>query len=128
MPDNIIREDRQAKGGKVAVVERPSRNINNMANSILTSIESSPQTIVMVTAGDLCELIERLIESKTKKEQPIEQQGDEFLSTREVKSLFGISTSTVWRWKQAGLISPVKIAGLLRYRKAEIMAMLNHQS
>lgn len=97
-----------------------------MANSILTSIENNPTTIVMVTAGDLCELVERLIDAKTKKEQPIEQQGDEFFTTAQVKSLFGISTSTAWRWRQAGLITPIKVAGLMRYRKAEIMALLNN--
>ncbi len=81
----------------------------------------------MVTAGDLCELVERLIDAKTKNEQPIEQQGDEFLTPVQVKSILRISTSTVWRWKRAGLITPVKVAGLHRYRKSEIMALLNHQ-
>lgn len=108
--------------------ESPSRPTNFMSNNILTSIESNPQTIVMVTAGDLCELVERLIDAKTKKEQPIEQQGEEYLTSAQLKTIFGVSTSTIWRWKQAGLIRPVKIAGLLRYRKAEIMAMLNQQS
>ena len=95
--------------------------------NVLSAIESTPQTIVMLTAGDLCELVERLIDAKTKKEQPIEQQGDEFLTTAQIKSIFRVSTSTVWRWRQAGLITPVKVAGLMRYRKAEIMAMLNLQ-
>ncbi len=99
-----------------------------MSNNVLSSIESNPRTLVVLTAGDLRELVERLIDAKTKKEQPIEQQGDEFLTSAQLKTIFGVSTSTVWRWKQAGLIRPVKIAGLLRYRKAEIMAMLNHQS
>lgn len=82
----------------------------------------------MVTAGDLCELVERLIDAKTKKVQPTEQEADEYLTTAELKALFGISTSTAWRWRQAGLLKPVKVAGIMRYRKAEIMAMLKHQS
>lgn len=96
-------------------------------NNVLSAIESTPQTIVMLTAGDLCELVERLIEAKTKKEQPNEQQGDEYLTSAQLKLLFGVSTTTIWRWRQAGLIRPVKFGSIMRYRKAEIMGMLNQQ-
>ena len=125
MPRQHFKGDKAAKqGGMSRCRNRRADHLYFMSNNNLSAIESNPQTLVMLTAGDLCELVERLIEAKTKKEQPTEQ-GDEYLSSAQLKSLFGVTSSTIWRWKQAGLIRPVKFGGIMRYRKDEIMGMLN---
>ena len=46
------------------------------------------------------------------------------LTRAEVADLFKVSTKTVDRWVKAGLITPVKIRGSVRFIAADVEALL----
>ena len=45
---------------------------------------------------------------------------ERYFTTQQVRELFQVAHQTLWRWEKAGILKPVKIGGLNRYRKSDI--------
>ncbi len=58
----------------------------------------------------------RVVEEEYKKQQAPEA----FLTEPQVRKLLNVSEATMWRWKKNGVLVPVQIAGLNRYKKSDI--------
>jgi len=128
MPDNIIREDRQAKGGKVAVVERPSRNTNNMVNLEQLLQTGGSQTLLVVTLEDLAEFGRAIVE-KASCRQPTEVRAeeDEKLTARQVCERYNVSSVTLWRWEQNQYLVPCGKVGNRRiFLRSEVERALRY--
>lgn len=126
MPDNIIREDRQAKGGKVAVVERPSRNTNNMAN-IEQLQNSGSQTLLLVSVADLAEFGRALIEQAQESTKQHDATNDVKLTTSQVVKVYGVSRPTLWRWQKSGFLCPCgKIGSRQIYSSLDVEKALGY--
>ena len=49
---------------------------------------------------------------------------DELMSRRDVAQLFRCSPMTIIRWEEAGILTPVKLGKLVRYRRVDIAAYI----
>jgi DNA-binding transcriptional MerR regulator len=62
------------------------------------------------------------METLTIETKPNLHVGD-LISTRDVMSLFGVTRRTIENWKHRGVLKPIKVAGVVRYRRDEINAL-----
>jgi len=73
-----------------------------------------------------------LIESIKKQLQPIistqinpTQVDDKLINIDEVADIFGVSRVTLWQWGKKGILTPVKIGHIVRYKSSEIKKVMN---
>ncbi len=49
---------------------------------------------------------------------------DVLLSSEQVQQMLGLSRTTVWRLTRHGTLSPVRIGAALRFRRSEVIALM----
>lgn len=113
-----------------------------MTIQLLQALTEGNDSIVVATAADLKEFaLTILSEAKKQNEAPLsssrnqnqEQEEDtkdeRFLSSEEVRKVLGISKTTLWRYQQAGLLSPSRLGkgkrSRLRFEKSAVLHLLN---
>ena len=89
-----------------------------------------PELTVSIRLRDLLEANEALV-VKVRKECEREQArrerqyGDALVPKAEARKLLGSpDPSTMWRWEQAGYLTPVKIGVKVHYRQSDIDAII----
>ena len=105
--------------------------MNNEKSFQLVELASScPGLMVTVKFTDLVDVVKFVVEeTKLQREQVSSDQTTEtYLTEDEVKQLLGVSHSTLWRWQKQEYLSPVKIGRKNRYRKSEIVALINQKN
>lgn len=45
---------------------------------------------------------------------------EKLLTEKEVSDLFGVNRVTLWRWRKAGILVPVKMGRTVRYKQSAI--------
>lgn len=98
-------------------------------NSIIMDIaDKHPNTILQISAGDLCDFAHQLIQSameisRLQSKQAVE---NDLLTIDEVAALLKVSKMTLWRWSKSGRLKKVDIGGVPRYRRSDIENLLNN--
>ena len=98
-------------------------------NSIIMDIaDKHPNTILQISAGDLCAFAHQLIQSameisRLQSKQAVE---NDLLTIDEVAALLKVSKMTLWRWSKSGRLKKVDIGGVPRYRRSDIENLLNN--
>lgn len=87
-------------------------------------INSGAAVTIAVTAGQLQAFAGDIIAGYREKIQQ-EQTGDQYLSPAKVCELLDIDPTTLWRWDKKGLLHPLKLGGVNRYKKSDIERILN---
>ena len=113
-----------------------------MTIQLLKALTEGNDSIVVATAADLKEFALTIL-SEAKKQNEVsfptsknENQGQEedtkeerFLSSEEVRKVLGISKTTLWRYQQAGLLSPSRIGkgkkSRLRFEQNAVLRLIN---
>jgi len=49
----------------------------------------------------------------------------ELLTIRQTIEILGVTRSTIYRWEQSGILVPVRIGGVVRFRRADIEALIS---
>ena len=103
---------------------------NENSFQLVELASSCPGLMVTVKCSDLIEAFRLVVEeTKLQREQVSSDQTTEtYLTEDEVKQLLGVSHSTLWRWQKQEYLSPVKIGRKNRYRKSEIVALINQKN
>ena len=113
-----------------------------MTIQLLQALTEGNDLIVVATATDLKEFALTLLsEAKKQNEAPLSSSRNEnqkqeedtkderFLSSEEVRKVLGISKTTLWRYQQAGLLSPSRLGkgkrSRLRFEKSAVLHLLN---
>ena len=105
--------------------------MTNVQSLQLVELASScPGLMVTVKCSDLIEAFRLVVEeTKLQREQVSSDQTTEtYLTEDEVMQMLGVSHSTLWRWQKQEYLSPVKIGRKNRYRKSEIVALINQKN
>lgn len=55
---------------------------------------------------------------------PLHHVPMELLTIRQTAELFGVARTTIYRWERAGVLVPVRVGGIVRYRRADIETLL----
>lgn len=79
------------------------------------SITLTPDQLEAITDA-AAEKARRAVEAEYKKQQAPET----YYTTTQVRKLLNVAHQTLWRWDKAGVLKPVKIGGLNRYKKTDI--------
>ncbi len=97
-------------------------------NSIIMDIaDKHPNTILQISAGDLCDFAHQLIHTAmeivvTQSQKNAEK---ELLTIDEVAGILKVSKMTLWRWCKSGRLKKIDIGGVPRYRRSDIEKLLN---
>ena len=85
-----------------------------------------PNAILQISAGDLCEFANQLINSATEVARLQIQRADiskELLTIDEVCEMLKVSKMTLHRWDKNGVLKKVEVGGHRRYRRSDIEAV-----
>lgn len=95
-------------------------------------IKSSNNVMLVVSSGDLLRFADAIIEKAQKdyaNEETLQRKEDEseekFLTTEEVKNIFGVCDSTLWSWHKHGLLHHRKFGRKNVYALSEIRRLMN---
>lgn len=83
--------------------------------NIKVTVTLTPEELQAIT-DQAAEKARRKVEEEYKKQQAPET----YYTQAQVCKLFSVDPSTLWRWDKKGVLKPVKIGGLNRYKKSEI--------
>ena len=101
---------------------------------LYSMIEAGGNIKVEVSAADLCQCADKLIEkAQLMKEHELmrqEQAADEekWLSTEEACKMCGVCTTTLWAWDKAGYLRAAKVGRRKRYALSDIKRLLSQRS
>ncbi|MCM1510935.1 MAG: helix-turn-helix domain-containing protein [Clostridium sp.] len=95
-------------------------------------IKSGNNVMLVVSSGDLLRFADTIIE-KARKDyangEPLRHKEDEteekFLTTEEVKNIFGVCDSTLWSWHKHGLLRHRKFGRKNVYALSDIRRFMN---
>ena len=85
-----------------------------------------PNAILQITAGDLCEFANQLINSATEVARLQIQKADiskELLTIDEVAEMLKVSKMTLHRWDKNGVLKKIEVGGHRRYRRSDVEAV-----
>ena len=85
-----------------------------------------PNAILQITAGDLCEFANQLINSATEVARLQIQRADiskELLTIDKVCEMRKVSKMTLHRWDKNGVLKKIEVGGHRRYRRSEVEAV-----
>ena len=85
-----------------------------------------PNAILQITASDLCEFANQLINSATEVARLQIQKADiskELLTIDEVAAMLKVSKMTLHRWDKNGVLKKIEVGGHRRYRRSDIEAV-----
>ena len=97
---------------------------------LLQLLKESPGIQISVRLSDLMEanrrLIEETIEAAPARSSTVPESGtpDSLITSKEAEELLRISNTTLWRRVQEGLLTPVKIGNLTRFRLCDIRKLM----
>lgn len=95
--------------------------------SIHDIIESGANVTIAVSASDLRDFARKIVE-ETRQElvrEITEEKSEVYYSVDQVMSILNVSKMTLWRWnKKDDFLHPIKVGGLLRYRKSDVDKIL----
>ncbi|MBF6597515.1 MAG: helix-turn-helix domain-containing protein [Fermentimonas sp.] len=81
--------------------------------------------IVMLTVGQLREVIKSFIDEAIKSVVSVKENDiDSLLTTEEACEYLRISRPTIHRWKREGLIPHIRIGNNIRYRESDLRDVL----
>lgn len=95
-------------------------------------IKSGNNVMLVVSSGDLLRFADTIIEKARKdyaNEESLQRKEDEteekFLTTEEVKNIFGVCNSTLWSWHKHGLLRHRKFGRKNVYALSDIRRFMN---
>lgn len=97
---------------------------------IMGLAEKRPNTILQITAGDLCDFAHQLALSVIDivRSQNKNDSENELLTIEEVEAILKVSKMTLWRWNKSGQLKRIDIGGVPRYRRSDIERLLENNA
>ena len=121
--------DATARSDARAPLLREGKFYMNKIN-ILELAAAMPNAILQISAGDLCDFANRLIESATDVARlQIERANlsKELLTIEEVADMLKVSKMTLSRWNLNGTLPKIEIGGKRRYRRSDVEAAIEQR-
>lgn len=93
---------------------------HKMNITLLEAAKQCPEMTVSIKLGELVEAARTIVAETIQAEAAAAPKDDEvYLSRNEVMEIFGVSSTTLWRWSRDYLV-PEKIGNSVRYRMSDI--------
>ncbi len=91
-------------------------------------INTGASISLTIGANDLREFAQT-IAAKTRQEieqEIAENKSEAYYTADRVSEIFSVDRTTLWRWAKRSYLVPIKVGGLIRYRKSDVDRILNH--
>ena len=101
-----------------------------MIKNLINMAEEFPDLIVQVRLGDLLEANRQLIaDAKLAMEQGIadsqvSKAEETYVSRKKAMAILGISSTTIWHWKQINYLVPITVGARYKYRMSDIRRIM----
>ena len=95
-----------------------------------TKTIANASQIFMITKEDLQSVVSSMVENlleQFKANESKETTKENLLSTKEVKEIFHVQTSSLWVWAKRGYLKPIKLGNKNYYKQSDINALLNER-
>ena len=93
---------------------------HKMNITLLEAAKQCPEMTVSIKLGELVEAARTIVAETIQAEAAAVPKDDEvYLSRNEVMEIFGVSSTTLWRWSRDYLV-PEMIGNSVRYRMSDI--------
>lgn len=98
---------------------------NFQSGAILDALTAQKCQIV-VNLEDLTNIVAYVMERQYKRIEEEQAKANETatLSVDEVAKLIGVAKTTLWQWEKKGILKPLRIGSLLKYKKSDVDEML----
>lgn len=96
-------------------------------NTIISLAHQFPQVSITVNASDLLEFGKALVKNAIE-ESAIEIRKsveEECMTRKETKDFFGVTFTTIDRWRKRGYLVPTMVGGRPMYKRSDCLALLN---
>lgn len=92
-------------------------------------IANFPNVSLTIQASDLIAFGERLVsETLARAKEEGAKTGDTLITEDEVRNLFGVSSTTLWRWRKRGYLEGVPVGGRIKYRSSDCQRILKEEN
>ena len=92
---------------------------HKMNITLLEAAKQCPEMTVSIKLGELVEARTIVAETIQAEAAAVPKDDEVYLSRNEVMEIFGVSSTTLWRWSRDYLV-PEKIGNSVRYRMSDI--------
>ncbi len=106
-----------------------SREENTAVNELRLSMPISPFRFLEVGLEDLFRFADYLVQKTITEIRPVIKAAEEheLISTADAARILGVCTKTIYRMKSAGIITPIRLGGQDRYKRRDIITILNRE-
>lgn len=92
----------------------------------MTSLQGTQRTQVVMDYDDLNRVMDEVADKVAARLQaltppPAGDDDKELLTAKEVRGIFGVTDKTLFCWNKTGFLPRLRIGGVIRYRKADVM-------
>lgn len=89
-------------------------------------LNSGANVTISVGADDLKEFARVIVDhAKNRLESAIaEGRSEVYYTAEQVVGILNVDKSTLWRWNKRDFLKPIKVGGMIRYRKSDIDKIL----
>lgn len=87
-------------------------------------------TLLIIKSCDLLEFGRQLVADtmaaarREEADRIKEAEADALITDKDARALFGVTASTLWRWRKRGYIEGIPVGGRIKYRKADCQRIL----
>ena len=105
-----------------------------MENSIMDLAKQFPGVSISIPARELEKIGTALIEGTMQRyredlaAREAEERNEKLLTAKEVAQKFGVCAKTITRWRKAGIITPIPVGGLLKYRNSDCLRIIEDKA
>lgn len=102
----------------------------NLTKFLLENPDYLNGITINMNASDLIEFMNYMIERNEKKEplqsipNELDSVEERLITIDEATVIFGVSRVTLWQWGKKGIVTPVKIGHIVRYKISDIRKIL----
>ena len=92
----------------------------------MTNNLGTPRTQVVMDYADLTRVMDEMADKVAARIQaltppPAGEDNNELLTPKEVRAIIGVTDKTLHVWGKTGFLPRLKIGGVVRYRRADVM-------
>lgn len=92
-------------------------------------VKAFPDANFTIRASDLITFGERLVMetmARAREDEAVNTK-DALITAEEAQELFGVTSTTLWRWRKRGYLEGVSVGGRIKYRRSDCISVIKNK-